>query len=53
MKKILFFLMVCMSVFLLNHVSAETKRIAVPLEGSPSFGSQNAPVTLVEFIDYQ
>jgi len=53
MKKILFCLVICMSVFLFNHASAEVKRIAIPLEGSPSFGPQNAPVTLVEFIDYQ
>ncbi len=33
--------------------SAETMRYNVSLEGSPSAGPQNAPVTIVEFIDYQ
>ncbi len=53
MKKILILLAIGVIVLLVNHASAETKRITVPLEGSPSFGPQNAPVTLVEFIDYQ
>lgn len=28
-------------------------RYAVPTEGSPSIGPANAPVTIVEFLDYQ
>jgi hypothetical protein len=32
--------------------SAE-QRIPVPLENSPSLGPENAPVTIVEFIDFQ
>ena len=28
-------------------------RYAVPAEGSPSIGPANAPVTIVEFLDYQ
>ncbi len=32
---------------------AETKRYEIPVEGSPSIGPRNAPVTIVEFIDYQ
>lgn len=28
-------------------------RITVPLDNSPSFGPENAPVTIVEFIDFQ
>lgn len=32
--------------------SAET-RYSIPLEDSPSIGPQNAPVVLVEFLDYQ
>lgn len=31
---------------------AET-RYTVPLEGSPTIGPKNAPVVLVEFLDYQ
>jgi protein-disulfide isomerase len=29
------------------------KRVAVPIGDSPSIGPENAPVTIVEFIDFQ
>ena len=29
------------------------KRVTVPIGDSPSMGPENAPVTLVEFIDFQ
>jgi hypothetical protein len=32
---------------------AEEKRFTVPLEDSPSYGPADAPVTMIEFIDYQ
>jgi hypothetical protein len=38
---------------LVATAAAETQRYNVSLEGSPSIGPQNAPVTIVEFIDYQ
>jgi len=38
---------------LFTIASAETMRYNVSLEGSPSAGPQKAPVTIVEFIDYQ
>jgi len=50
MKKLLIILFVGL---LVATASAETKRYNVSLEGSPSVGPQNAPVTIVEFIDYQ
>lgn len=33
--------------------SADVKRFQIPLENSPVIGPANAPVTIVEFIDYQ
>lgn len=32
---------------------AAEKRVVVPLEDSPSQGPTNAPVTIIEFIDFQ
>ncbi len=32
---------------------SEVKRFPIPLENSPATGADNAPVTIVEFIDYQ
>ena len=32
---------------------AEVKRFQVPLEGSPVIGPSTAPITIIEFIDYQ
>lgn len=29
------------------------QRFVVPLEDSPSYGPKNAPVTIIEFIDFQ
>lgn len=31
----------------------EEKRYDIPLENSPSVGSADAPVTIVEFLDFQ
>ena len=32
---------------------AAEKRVTVPLGDSPSLGPENAPVTIVEFIDFE
>ncbi|HEY6000807.1 MAG TPA: hypothetical protein VI078_16090 [bacterium] len=32
---------------------AEEKRYTIPLENSPSVGPADAPVTMVEFLDFQ
>ncbi len=34
-------------------VKAEVKRFDVPIGDSPSIGPVNAPVTIIEFLDYQ
>jgi len=50
MKKILFCILV---ILLAASASADVKRYSVPVEDSPYLGSSNAPVTIIEFIDYQ
>ena len=49
------FLIVTMSLLLLISapVLAADKRTNVPIGDSPSLGPENAPVTIVEFIDFQ
>ena len=32
---------------------AEEKRYPIPIDGSPQKGPKDAPVTIVEFIDFQ
>ena len=29
------------------------KRVAIPIGSAPSLGPENAPVTIIEFIDFQ
>jgi hypothetical protein len=50
MKKLLAVVLICCFA---GMASAEIKRFEIPVEGSPVMGSPNAPVTIVEFIDYQ
>ncbi len=50
MKKLL---LIFIAGLLIGTAHAEIKRYTIPIEGSPSMGPQNAPVTIVEFIDYQ
>lgn len=51
MKKIFIVLFL---VFLSAGVFAESeKRYTISIDNSPSYGSKNAPVTIIEFIDYQ
>lgn len=50
MKRIL----ICAFVLLFFGVAhAEEKRFEVPIGDSPSFGPADAPVTMIEFIDFQ
>ncbi len=50
MKKLTF---IVMFFFLAVSASAEEKRYTVPLGDSPSIGPPDAPVTIIEFIDFQ
>jgi len=50
MKKIV----ICVFVLLLfGMAQAEEKRFEVPIGDSPSMGPADAPVTIIEFIDFQ
>ena len=51
MRKLL--LIILFAGLLIGTASAEIKRYTIPVEGSPSFGQRDAPLTIVEFIDYQ
>ena len=49
-KKIL----ICFVVLLLFSIGyAQEKASEIPLDGSPSMGPADAPVTIIEFIDFQ
>jgi len=50
MKKLIF---VLIALVIATAAVAEEKRITVPLNDSPSTGPADAPVTIVEFIDFQ
>ncbi len=50
MKQVLFGVLLALSVC---SAAAEEKRFTVPLGDSPSTGPDNAPVTIVEFLDFQ
>lgn len=39
--------------FISSYSFADEKRYVIPLEDSPVYGPQNAPVTIFEFLDYQ
>jgi len=50
MRKLIFIMLVtliAMSAF------ADEKRFSVPIGDSPSTGPANAPVTIIEFLDFQ
>lgn len=47
-------LLICISFLLLFTVAqAEEKRIDIPIGNSPVMGPTDAPITIVEFIDFQ
>jgi hypothetical protein len=49
-----FILCLCLAaVVLVSPVSSSEERFNVPLDNSPSLGPKDAPVTMIEFLDYQ
>lgn len=50
-------LLAIVSLFILAVFSAalavEEKRYSIPLENSPVLGTESAPVTIIEFLDFQ
>ena len=48
LQSVIVFLLLLVSV-----VSAEEKRFTVPVGDSPQRGLKDAPVTIIEFIDFQ
>jgi protein-disulfide isomerase len=51
MKKSVFFVVLLLLIALPSL--AVEKRVTVPIGNSPSLGPENAPVTIIEFIDFQ
>jgi len=50
MKRVL---LVALVLLVAGTASAGEQRYTIPLDNSPSFGPVGAPVTIVEFIDFQ
>ncbi len=50
MKKLVPFIAIVLIAF---PAFADEKRFSVPLDDSPALGPPNAPVTIVEFLDFQ
>ena len=53
MKKILCLTMTMFVLLFGTLAFSADKRVTVPIGDSPSMGPENAPVTIVEFIDFQ
>jgi hypothetical protein len=45
--------MVLLLLLIAGNAAGDEKRYPVPLGDSPSMGPANAPVTIVEFLDFQ
>ena len=50
MKRLAFVvLLLCLA----GHAAADEKRYSVPIGDSPAMGPADAPVTIIEFLDFQ
>ena len=47
------FLFAYMLICLPLSASSEETRYTIPISDSPSLGPENAPITIIEFIDFQ
>jgi len=47
------FLIIFFILFTAPYSFADERRYNVPIHDSPASGSANAPVTIIEFLDYQ
>ncbi len=45
--------LVVLIILLSGNVAAEDKRYSVPINDSPAIGPVNAPVAIIEFLDFQ
>jgi hypothetical protein len=52
-KKFNLFVLACASAYLFLTFADAADRHDVPIGDCPSLGPENAPVTIIEFIDYQ
>jgi hypothetical protein len=50
MRKLIFIMIITL---ISMSASADEKRFSVPIGDSPSTGPANAPVTIIEFLDFQ
>jgi len=50
---VLLLLLLLLPLLIAAPLGAAGDRVTIPLENSPSLGPENAPVTIVEFIDFQ
>jgi hypothetical protein len=53
MKKILYVTMTTFVLLFGTLAFSADKRVTVPTGDSPSMGPENAPITMIEFIDFQ
>jgi len=53
MKKFKIFIIVLFVISFYSFAIAADQRYNLSIENSPAIGNENAPITIIEFIDYQ